>query len=142
MRTARDSGSRDASLGHLLPLVPALALLSMVSGCAGWSSLGENRPGLSGLFWNHPDKTTKSPGYDLYADSGSSARPQAGDDAQLAGGDKKTGRKNATSDAPVPDLVAQAEQARSPDATPRRKRQGPTTPASGSPWADRKVCRH
>ncbi len=122
MKTARDSGSHNASLGHLLPLVSALALFSMVSGCAGWSSVGENRTGLSGAFWNRSDKATKAPGYDLYADSGAAARPQAGDDAVLAGGDAKARRKSATNEEPTPDLVAQQDAARAPDVTARKKR--------------------
>jgi len=106
----------------LLLWVPALALFSMLSGCAGWSSLGENRTGLSGAFWNRSDKATKAPAYDLYADSGAAARPQAGADAQLASGDAKARRKSATNEEPTPDLVAQQDAARSPDATARRKR--------------------
>jgi len=122
MKAARDPGSHSASPGHLLLWVPALALFSMLSGCAGWSSLGENRTGLSGAFWNRSDKATKAPGYDLYADSGAVARPQAGDDAQLASGDAKARRKSATTEEPAPDLVAQKDAIRSPDATARRKR--------------------
>jgi Protein of unknown function (DUF1571) len=121
MKVARDPGSHSASPGHFLLWVPALALFSMVSGCAGWSSVGENRTGLSGAFWNRSDKATKAPGYDLYADSGAAA-PQAGDDAQLAGGDAKARRKSATNEEPTPDLVAQQDAARSPDATARKKR--------------------
>jgi len=122
MKTARHSGSLNACVGHLLPLVPALALFSMVSGCAGWSSVGENRTGLAGAFWNRSDRATKAPGYDLYADSGTQARPQAGDDAQLASGDARARRKTATTEEPAPDLVAQADAARSPDAKARKKR--------------------
>src|SRR5208282_5521294 len=122
MKAARDPGSHSASPGHLLLWVPALALFSMLSGCAGWSSLGENRTGLSGAFWNRSDKATKAPAYDLYADSGAAARPPAGDDAQLASGDAKARRKSATTEEPAPDLVAQEDATRSPDATARRKR--------------------
>ncbi len=122
MKAARDPGCHGASPGHLLLWIPALALVSMLSGCAGWSSLGENRTGLAGAFWNRSDKATKAPAYDLYADSGAAARPEAGDDAQLASGDPKVRRKSATTDEPAPDLVAQEEAARSPDAAGRRKR--------------------
>jgi hypothetical protein len=122
MKTARDPGSHSASPGRLLPLVPALALFSMVSGCAGWSSLGENRTGLSGAFWNRPDKTTKAPAYDLYANAGAAARPQAAEDVQVASKDAKDRHKSATTEEPAPDLVAQEDATRSPDAAARRKR--------------------
>lgn len=122
MKMARDPGSKSASLGRLLPLVPALALFSMVSGCVGWSSLGENRTGLSGAFWNRSDKATKAPAYDLYADAGAAARPQPPEDAQLASRDAKARRKSATTEEPAPDLVAQEDATRSPDAATRRKR--------------------
>ncbi len=122
MKAARDSGSHRASPGHLLLWVPALALFSMLSGCVGWSSVGDNRTGLSGAFWNHSDKVTKTPAYDLYADTGTVARPQAGDDAQLASGNAKARRKNATTEEPTPDLVAQKDATRSPDAAGRRMR--------------------
>ena len=122
MKTARDPGSHSASSGRLLPLVSALALFSMVSGCAGWSSLGENRTGLSGAFWNRSDKATKAPAYDLYADAGAAARAQTAEDVQLASKDAKDRRKTATTEEPAPDLVAQEDATRSPDAAPRRKR--------------------
>jgi Protein of unknown function (DUF1571) len=121
MKTARDPGSHNASPGRLLPLV-ALALFSMVSGCAGWSSLGENRTGLAGAFWNRPDKTTKAPAYDLYADAGAAAPPQEAENAQLASRDPKVRRNGATTEEPAPDLVAQKDATRSPDAATRRKR--------------------
>src|SRR5271157_6265108 len=116
MKTARDPGSHSASPGRLLPLVSALALFSTVGGCAGWSSLGENRTGLSGVFWNRPDKTTKAPAYDLYAHAGAAARPQTAEDVQLAGKDAKDRRKSATTEEPAPDLAAQEDATRSPDA--------------------------
>lgn len=94
----------------------------MVSGCAGWSSLGENRTGLSGAFWNRPDKTTKAPAYDLYADAGAAAPPQAAENAQLASRDLKVHRKGATTEEPAPDLVAKEDATRSPDAATRKKR--------------------
>ncbi len=122
MKAARHPGCHGAYSGHLLLWIPALALFSMFSGCAGWSSLGENRTGLAGAFWNRSDKATKAPGYDLYADSGAAVRPQAGDDNALAGGDAKARRKSATNEEPEPDLVAQRDAARAQDATARKKR--------------------
>jgi len=106
----------------LLLWIPALALVSMLSGCAGWSSLGENRTGLTGAFWNRSDKAPKAPGYDLYADSGAADRPQPEDDAVLAGGAARTRRKSAANEEPAPDLVAQQDATRSLDATARKKR--------------------
>src|SRR5271166_2103277 len=79
MKAARHPGCHSATSGHLLLWIPALALVSMLSGCAGWSSLGENRTGLTGAFWNRSAKATKAPGYDLYADSGAADRPQPED---------------------------------------------------------------
>ncbi|MGA9924149.1 MAG: hypothetical protein WBQ29_12180, partial [Isosphaeraceae bacterium] len=84
--------------------------------------MGENRTGLSGAFWNRPDKTTKAPAYDLYADAGAAAPPQEAKNAQLASRDPKVHRKGATTEEPAPDLVAQDAATRSPDAATRRKR--------------------
>ncbi|HMF38258.1 MAG TPA: DUF1571 domain-containing protein [Isosphaeraceae bacterium] len=84
--------------------------------------MGENRTGLSGAFWNRSDQATKAAAYDPYADAAAAARPQAGDDAQLASGDAKARRKSATTEEPAPDLVAQEDATRSPDAAARRKR--------------------
>ena len=109
MKTARDSGIHNASFRASAALVPALALFSMASGCAGWSSVGDNRTGLSGAFWNRSDKTTKAAAYDFYADAGAAARPEAAQDTQLAGKETKERRKAATTEEPAPDLVAQED---------------------------------
>lgn len=122
MKTATDLGGPKAFPWRLMPLVPALALFSMVSGCAGWSSIGPKRTGLSGAFWNRSGKATQTPGYDLYAEAGAAARPQAAGDALLAGKEAKTRRPSAVIDEPAPDLVAQEELARSQDPSARRKR--------------------
>jgi Protein of unknown function (DUF1571) len=122
MKTATDSGVHVASLGHMLPLIPALTLFSIASGCAGWSSVGENRTGLSGAFWNRSDKTTKTAAYDFYADAGAAARPQAAEDTQLASEETKKDRSSATTEKPAPDLIAQEEANRSEGAAVRRKR--------------------
>ena len=123
MKTARDTGSYNAYLRQVLSLVAALALVSMFSGCAGWSSVGENRTGLAGAFWNRTDKATKAPAYDLYADAGAAARPQVTEeDTQVASKDSKKHRDNAVTEEPAPDLVAQEDANRSPDALARRKR--------------------
>ena len=94
----------------------------MASGCAGWSSVGENRTGLAALFWNRSDKATKTPAYDLYADAGAAARPQAAEEVQVASKDTKTPSQERDTEEPAPDLVAQEDATRSPDATARRKR--------------------
>ncbi len=125
MKLAGNLGSRKTILGHLLKLVPGLVALSTLSGCAGWSSVGENRSGLSGAFWNRSDKTAKSPGYDLYADAGNVARPDAAQESQLASKDAKNSkgpRKKSVNEEPTPDLVAQEDAARSPDSAARKKR--------------------
>ncbi len=128
MRIAEGPGSTTAALRRYLTLLLALASPSMVSGCAGWNSVGENRTGLSGVFWNRSDKTAQAPGYDLYADTGAIARPQAAEEVQLASKDKKdtkenkAQRKTPLAEEPVPDLVAQNEATRAQDSTARKKR--------------------
>ena len=126
MKIAGDCGTHNQTLGYLLSLLPVLALVAMSSGCAGLSSVGDNRTGLSGAFWNRSDKTTKVPGYDLYADAGAVARPEASEEIQVAtkdsSKDSKEKRKDAKTDEPAPDLVAQEDTARSKENAARRKR--------------------
>ena len=122
MRIAGDCGTHNQTLGHLLPLLPALGLVAMFSGCAGWSSVGDNRTGLSGTFWNRSDKSTKAPGYDLYADAGAVARPEASEEIQVATKDSKEKPKGGKTVEPAPDLLAQEDTARSKDSAGRRKR--------------------
>ncbi len=127
MRIAEGSGSPTAALRRYLTLFLALAFPSMVSGCAGWNSVGENRTGLSGMFWNRSDKTAQAPGYDLYAEAGAIARPQAAAEVQLASKDQKDPKENKArrrtplAEEPVPDLVAQNEATRAQDSTARKK---------------------
>lgn len=121
MKFARDIGGHQALLGRCMHVVLALAFFTMVSGCAGWSSVGENRTGLVGSFWNGSDKANSAPGYDYYAGAGIATRPQMAEDAQFASKNAKDRRKSATTDGPAPDLVAQEGAGRSRDAAARRK---------------------
>ena len=47
MKIAGDCGTHNQTLGYLLSSVAVLALVAMSSGCAGLSSVGDNRTGLS-----------------------------------------------------------------------------------------------
>jgi hypothetical protein len=121
MKTAMDPASHSGLSWRFVDLAAALALGFLASGCAGWSSVGEKRTALSGTFWNHSGKSAQSPEYDLYAESGVAARPQAEKDAMLAGGDSRLRQREASSAEPKPDPMAQADSTRLRDVWTRQK---------------------
>ena len=122
MRSAMDPGTHSASPGRLLPLVPALALFSMVSGCAGWSSLGEYRTGLSGRVLEPSRQDRRGAGLrPLRRRRGCGSSP-GGKASQLASKDAKDRHKSATNEEPAPDLVAQEDATRSPGRRGSKKR--------------------
>ncbi len=96
--------------------------LGLVAGCAGWSSLGQAGTSLSSALWKRSGPATTTPGYDLYADTGTAARAQLESDEQLADNQAKSRRTQAVAEDPAADLVAQRESEQEKAATTRRNR--------------------
>jgi hypothetical protein len=116
MKLAMDSASMPAPYRRIVSMFLFPATCLAMSGCAGWSSVGEQRTRLAGAFWNRPGTAAQAPGYDLYAES-MAARSKAAKDPTSANGASIPEEKDGT----APSLAVET-------APPDDSRRAPSTP--------------
>jgi hypothetical protein len=84
MRLAMDSACVVTQFFRVASFAFSAAACLLISGCAGWSSMGDHQASLMGWFWNRRSESAETPGYDLYAKSMAAARPQGAKSASPA----------------------------------------------------------
>jgi hypothetical protein len=130
MKLAMDSACTSRLSRRIVSPVLALATCLIVSGCAGWSSLGDQRSYLAGMFWHRRDTLSQAPGYDLYAESMAAARPPttkgATPTSRASNAEDNVGPRTSSSEETVP----LAEAAPPPPTSARKRNLGRSNDAS------------